>query len=327
MTRRRLLALLAAALLLGACSDSPSVLDAKGDEARHLAGTWWLMFGLAAAVYVVVGGFIVVAIIRRRDAGQAGSSAAGDSRFLWLGGIVMPVVVLAVLAVVTINSTRNLRTAAGDELKLEVVGKRWWWEVRYPDDQVVTANEIHVPVGRPVDIVLTSDNVVHSFWVPQLAGKVDMIPGQTNHLRFTAEKPGTYLGECAEFCGIQHARMRFLVIAEEPSAFDRWLGRRRQVRPTPTSEQEAQGQRVFMREACAGCHTIRGTPARGQVGPDLTDFGQRRFIGAVTEPNTEGHRAAWISNSQTMKPGNLMPPIALEPEELDAVVAYLGSLE
>jgi cytochrome c oxidase subunit 2 len=320
------------ALALVACSkDSPSALDGKGPEARRIAGVSWLMFGLAAVVYVVVAGFIVIAIVRgrrRRDDRPKPAREPKDDTFIWFGGIVAPVLILAVLAVVTIRTTQDLRAAEDGELRIAVTAKRWWWDVRYPDAGVATANEIHIPVGRPIDIELTSDNVIHSFWVPQLAGKVDTIPGQTNHLRLKATEPGTYRGACAEYCGIQHANMSYLVIADPPAEFDRWLTRRSSgAGLTPGSEQAARGQVVFNRESCAGCHAVRGTQATATIGPDLSNFGERRSIGSLTVPNDAANLSRWITEPERVKPGNLMPPTALSPDDLAAVVAYLEGLK
>src|SRR5207249_1675576 len=172
---------------------------------------WWLMFGLAAGVYVVVAGFILYASTRGRRAG-AGSSRLHDNWFIWLGGVVVPFLILVVLAIVTVQTTSALRNPSRDALHVEVVGELWWWSVRYPATDVATANEIHLPAGQPVEITLKSDNVVHSFWVPELAGKEDLIPGQTNHLEFTADHVGRYTGRCAEYCGLQHAHMGFDVV-------------------------------------------------------------------------------------------------------------------
>jgi cytochrome c oxidase subunit 2 len=307
--------------------DTPSILGGKGNESHRIAGVWWLMFGLATAVYVIVAGFILVALLRGRRTEHGKPTRLKDDTLIWIGGLAVPTVILAILAVVTVTTTENLRTQERGALVIDVVGKRWWWDVSYPGAQVVTANEIHVPVGRPIDLTLRSDNVVHSFWVPQLAGKLDMVPGQTNHLRIRAREAGTYRGECAEFCGIQHALMQFVVIADEPVEFDRWLARQAAQSSSPTSEQTARGQLVFLRESCAGCHTIRGTGARGKVGPDLSNFGSRSTIGAATVPNTRGYLSGWIADAQAVKPGNLMPPIPLEPADLDALVAYLESLK
>jgi cytochrome c oxidase subunit 2 len=304
------------------------MLDTHGPEARRVSGVWWLMFAMAAVVYVVVAAFIVVAIVRGRRGKGAAKKAPKDDTFVWLGGIVAPVIILAVLAVVTVNTTEALRNPQGGELRIAVVGKRWWWDVSYPDSGVRSASEIHVPVGRPVDIELTSDNVIHSFWVPQLAGKVDTIPGQTNHLRLTASSPGTYRGECAEFCGLQHAHMSLLVVVDQPVDFDRWLTRRSSgAGLTATSDQAANGELVFTREACAGCHTVRGTQAVATIGPDLSDFGSRQWIGSLTVPNTPGNLARWITDPGSLKPGTLMPPTDLSPAEIAEVTAYLEGLK
>ena len=334
MSSRRIRVALGIAVALGlaACGDgSPSMFDSQGPESRSIRGVSVLMFALAGAVYVIVSGFIVVAIVRgrRRRQEEAGpAKEPKDDTFIWWGGIVAPVVILAVLAVVTIRTTQDLRAAEDGELRIEVTAKRWWWDVRYPDTGVATASEIHIPVGRPVDIVLTSDNVIHSFWVPQLAGKVDTIPGQVNHLRLKADEAGTYRGACAEYCGIQHANMSYLVIADEPAEFERWMARRSAgAGLTPANDQAARGQVVFNREACAGCHTVRGTPASATVGPDLSDFGARTTIGSLTVPNNSANLARWITEPDKVKPGNLMPPTALSPDDLAAVVAYLEGLK
>jgi cytochrome c oxidase subunit 2 len=320
-------AVVLAALALSACSrSSPSTLRPAGSEARRLASVWWLMFGMAAVVYVIVAGFIVVASFRGRGTEAGKPSGISDARFVWVGGVIVPVLILAVLAVVTVTATAELRQPEANALHIEVEGADWWWAVRYPAENIMTADEIHVPVGRPLEIGLTSHDVIHSFWVPQLAGKVDLVPGQRNILRVTAEKAGVYQGECAEFCGLQHARMRFLLVAEDTGTFGRWVAQHQAPRGEPVSEEAAQGRRVFETQSCAGCHAIRGTSATGTIGPDLSDIGSRRTLGAGTIVNNHGNLAGWIANSQAIKPGNLMPPIALEPAELTAVLAYLQSL-
>ena len=316
---------LAATLALAACSGSTDALDAHGSESRHIAGLWWLMFGLAAGVYVVVGGFIVLAAVRGRR-GKPFGSRISPSMFIVVGGLVVPTLILLVLAVVTVTTTDALRKPSHDALRVEVQGERWWWEVRYPGRQIVTANEVRVPVGQPVEIGLVSDNVIHSFWVPELAGKVDTIPGQRNVLRFTAEKAGTYLGVCAEFCGIQHAHMGFRVIAQSPGGFERWAAAHATPPLQPESELTAQGQLLFQRLPCAGCHTVRGTEARGKAGPDLTDFTSRATIGAGAVENTPQNLARWIQEAQSIKPGALMPDLTLSGDEVAALVSYLESL-
>lgn len=305
-----------------------SVLGGDGSEAQRIERVWWLMFGLSAVVYVAVAGFILVAVVRGRHAGPQPPDAKKDERFIWLGGLLMPVVVLGVLAVVTVTSTRDLREEDPNAVRIEVIGKRWWWDVRYPEDGVVSANEVHVPVGRPVDLVLSSTDVIHSFWVPELAGKVDMVPGQVNHLRFTPTRAGVYRGACAEFCDLGHANMAFVVVAEPPEEFARWLARR--ASPSgimPHDDLAARGEVVFLRESCGGCHVVKGTTARGRRGPELSDFGSRRTIAAATVPNTPENLMEFLRDPDSVKPGVLMPPSPQIPdEELRALVAYLEGL-
>ncbi len=309
-----------------ACGGHRSFLDAKGSEADRIASVWWLMFGLAAAVYVIVAGFIVYAATRgRRRDGEP--SRLPEHRFIWIGGVLAPLAILAVLAVVTVDTTSALRNPSPHQMRIDVVGKLWWWEVRYPGTGVVTANEIHIPRGTPIDLHLTSDNVIHSFWVPQLAGKMDTIPGQPNDLEFTADTVGRYLGQCAEFCGLQHAHMGVEVVVDSPADFGRWLARRSRVPLEPASEEAATGQLVFQREACSGCHTIRGTSAYGTVGPDLTDVGSRERIGADTLLNTPKNMRDWIRDAQNFKPGIAMPSFrSLSDADVAALAAYLESL-
>lgn len=328
--RRRPAAFAAAVAVLGAACgrDSPSALDPKGPSAERIADVWWLMFGLATAVYVVVAGLIIVAAMRgRRSEGEGRPSRITDSGFIWVGGVLAPVVILGVLAVVTVNTTNDLRRPEPAALRIEVTGYRWWWDVRYPEEGVVTANEIHIPTGRRVEVVLRTEDVIHSFWVPELAGKMDQVPGQTNVLPLRADEPGTYRGFCAEFCGLQHAKMQFLVIADSPADFARWITRRQRPVGGATGEKAALGQVVFNRSTCGACHAVRGTEARGTAGPDLSDFGSRTTIGAVSLDNNPENLAEWIRNPHESKPGNLMPPTYLPPDEMEALVAYLESLE
>jgi cytochrome c oxidase subunit II len=330
LRRRRSLAaaVVALALAAAACSDdAPSSLDPKGPNAERIAEVWWLMFGLATLVYVVVGGFILIAAFRGRGTDEGRPSKISDNAFIWAGGVLAPVVILAVLAVVTVDSTNDLRPRpTGDALRIEVTGYRWWWDVRYPDLGVVTANEIRIPAGRPIDLGLHTADVLHSFWVPELAGKLDQIPGQRNLLRIRADRPGEYRGFCAEYCGVQHAKMQFLVIAEEPAEFERWVVRQQRPQGTPPSEQAAQGQLVFNRSACSGCHAVRGGDTGQVIAPNLSDFGSRRTLGAGSAPNDPETLARWITNSHAIKPENLMPPMYLPPDEVRALVAYLESL-
>jgi cytochrome c oxidase subunit II len=311
-----------ATLALVACGGgSPSTLDTHGSSAKDIAGTWWLMFGLAVFVYVVVAGFILVAVVRGRHGAR--SSRISDNAFIWIGGIIVPALILIVLGVVTIDTGRALRQPSRDPLVVDVSAKQWWWAVTYPQQRVTTANEIHLPVGEPIEVRLTSDNVLHSFWVPELAGKMDAIPGQVNTLRFTIEKAGTYLGLCGEFCGLQHANMHFQVIAQSPADFAAWATQQAQPEGDSSSDLQEQGEVVFLRSSCAGCHTVRGTPAMGTRGPDLTHLATRQTLGAVTIENTESNLGRWITDAGSIKPGVLMPPGLLTKQELQAVLAYL----
>ena len=327
-SRRRMVArfAVATAVVLGACGNeaSPNALDPKGDEARQLADIWWLMFGMAGAVYAVVAGLIVFAIVRgRRREAEPAASRLNDNAFVVIGGLLVPLAILMVVAFITVRGTVDVRQPERGALRIDVEAHDWWWEVRYPETGIVTANEIHIPVGRQVAVHITTADVIHSFWVPQLAGKLDAVPGQDNVLRFTAEKAGVYRGECAEFCGIQHANMNFLVVAEYPTRFGQWEQTEVQAAGLPTDDRSERGRLVFERESCAGCHTIRGTSAAGTLGPDLTHIGSRRTLGAATVPNTTGNLTGWIADAQSIKPGNKMPPIALDPDDLRALVHYL----
>jgi cytochrome c oxidase subunit 2 len=309
--------------------NTPNALSGAGSESSRVAGVWWLAFGAGAAVYAIVGGLVVFGALRKGSAEVDERTRTRERVVIVVGGVTIPFLILLFFAAVTVNATAHLRkTAPANAVNIEVTGKRWWWDVRYPSLGIVTANEIHIPVGQPVHFTLKSDNVIHSFWVPQLAGKEDMIPGQTNQLTFTAKKAGKYRGLCAEFCGEEHARMLFFVIAEPASQFVTWVSREQQTFTEPTSEETAAGQRVFLREACAGCHTINGTTAEGTLAPNLTDIGSRSTVGAGWLENTPQNMQTWIRDAQSVKPGSLMPPFpALSDADLKAVVAYLESLK
>jgi len=270
------------------------------------------------------------------------------------GGIVFPVVVLAVLLVHALRVGHALSAPPARPADIEITGKMWWWDVRYrvadetPDvgsprppgrnkpnagqapepKSVVLANELYIPVGRPVEIALKSDNVIHSFWVPALAGKVDMIPGRTTRIVVQAREPGVYRGQCAEYCGIQHSWMAFYVVAVPGEEYERWLAN--QAAPAKEPEQPflRQGRDAFLGGGCGACHTVRGTPAAGTLGPDLTHLGSRRSIAAGRLDNHAGTLAGWIADPQSIKPGNLMPPTTVYTgEELRAVAAWLESLK
>jgi cytochrome c oxidase subunit 2 len=234
------------------------------------------------------------------------------------------VAVLLVLLGLDISVSRATTAAPGrDALRVVVTGHQWWWEIRYGG--VVTANEIHVPVGRTVVLELRSNDVIHSVWPISLSPKLDEIPGKNNSLSLRAERPGVFRGQCAEYCGHQHAKMAFLVVAEPAGSFERWLQAQREPAAPPADDLARRGQQVFL-STCALCHTVAGTPASGRAGPDLTHLAGRATIAAGTLPNTRGNLAGWILDPQAIKPGAYMPPSQLAPPDLHAVVAYLETL-
>ena len=325
---RRLLLCIGVGLVVAACSGpSPSALDPQGPGATRVARLWWLLFWISAAVFTVVSLLVVAALARRRGSRDILVRRGGGESLIVIGGVLIPAVVLTAVYVVGLRDLRAFTVPARTDLTVEVTGHDWWWEVRYPDHGVVSANEIHLPVGRPVRLVLTSRDVIHSFWVPQLTVKTDLIPGHTNTTWIQASKPGTYRGQCAEYCGLQHAKMAILVVADPPDAFAHWLATEQQPAAAAADPLAARGRLALERNSCAACHTVRGTTAGGTLGPDLTHFGGRRTIGAGTLPNTRGNLGGWIVNSQTVKPGNRMPPQPLTPDELQALLAYLESLK
>jgi cytochrome c oxidase subunit 2 len=329
-------------LVAGCGSGSPSMLDAKSAQAGRISHLWWLMFGLAVVVYIGVMAVVVVAMFRKRRRGSGGAAEddapddaaclvdvtsyeRSDRSFLLYGGLLLPFVVLSVIAVQTVRVSNALQ-AARATVHIAVDAEDWWWRISYPDDRVVTANEIHVPVGERVDIALRSDNVIHSLWVPQLNGKTDVVPGQTNHMTFTADVPGTYRGECAEFCGIEHAKMGFVVVVQTKQDYAQWLTANRAPSAAPATAQQAAGAQYFANASCAGCHTVSGTSAAGILGPDLTHVGSRATLAAVAVPNTPAGMAHWLSATQDIKKGALMPQIDLTTEQVADLVAYLEHL-
>lgn len=314
--------------LLGALATAHaqvSVVEPASEPAARIAELWWVMLALGTLITLAVYGLLLVAIYKREGGGDR--PPGGNLRFAVGGGIVVPLLVLVPLLVYTLAATPAVTQPREPDVRIEVVGHQWWWEVRYPDHGVTTANEIHIPSGRRVLLELTAGDVIHSFWIPNLQGKLDLVPGLTNRLWIEADAPGTYLGQCAEFCGVQHANMRLMVVASPQAEFEGWIGHRAQPPEPPEDERLQQGRRVFLTSRCVQCHTIEGASDAGELGPDLTHIGSRNTLGAGTVPNNRGNLAGWIVNSQAIKPGNRMPPMTLDPSDLQALVAYLESLE
>lgn len=318
------------ALLCAGCSGWQSALDSHGVEAGRLATLFWFIMGVCAVVWLLVMAVLVAALLRRRGRGE---NQHGQERRLGLAvaaAVASTATIITILTLASFITTRAVSSSGRDALEIEVRGFQWWWQVTYAPDgtqpAMVTANEIHIPVGRPVRLMLVSSDVIHSFWVPSLAGKLDLIPGRTNELTLTATRAGLYRGQCAEFCGLQHAHMGMTVIAQTPEEFARWRAAQALPAGPPGTPEEEAGLEAFLSTPCAACHTVRGTQATGKLGPDLTHVGSRRHIGAGLLETTRGSLAAWIADPQTLKPGNNMPMVSLTPDQLRAISAYLASL-
>lgn len=291
---------------------------------------------MCGAAYLLVIVFLAGALLRRRrpsaDAPPEVAPQDGRLRAGLLAWTVLITVGVTVLAVASFFADRSLAARPdGDALQVQVTGAQWWWRIQYLDPAsgawIETANELRLPQGRPVEIRLNASDVIHSFWIPNLSGKIDMIPGRTNSLYLTPRRAGWFRGQCAEFCGLQHANMALDVKVESPEAFRAWLAGQARNAATPTGPEAALGQQIVVAGTCAGCHAIRGAGAHGRVGPDLTHVASRRSIAAGTLPRTTGAIMGWISQPQAVKPGAAMPPAELSPSDTLAVVAYLDGLK
>jgi cytochrome c oxidase subunit 2 len=307
----------------------PGMLHPAGPAASPLASLGWVLLTISVVVVLVVSVLVLIGALRARREGTAVSRSGQGLAWIMVGGLAVPAVILTIVFVLTVRTLGGAAVPARSAATIEVVGHRWWWEVRYIDSLpatiTTTANELHVPVGQPVRLELSTADVIHSFWVPELAGKTDLIPGQHNVAWVQADRPGVYWGTCGEYCGLEHARMQLTVVAESPAAFRRWLDQQRRPAELATASAMA-GQAIVTGGACALCHTIRGTRAGGALGPDLTHVASRRTLAAGATANTRGGLAAWIANPRGLKPGTAMPAVGLSGPELQAVVAYLETL-
>jgi cytochrome c oxidase subunit II len=326
-------AVVAALLSLTSCQGMQHSLDPRGPAAERIAVLWWIMLGVSAVIMLAVTVLTIVAVLRSWGNRPETSLTRGQSTWLvLLGGVLIPIVVLFGLLVYSVSVSNALwQPLPEDDLTIEVVGIRWWWQVHYLQPGrgriATTANEIHIPTGRRIRVMLKSADVIHSFWVPNLHGKTDMIPGQVNGTWLQADQPGTFRGQCAEFCGLQHAHMAFVVVAKPPEEFEDWLAGQTRPAREPTEPEQIRGREVFLNTTCVMCHAIRGTVAMGQVAPDLTHMATRRTLAAGTLANNRGNLVAWIVDPQRIKPGNFMPPTNLGTEDLHALVSYLESLD
>lgn len=330
------------AMALAACSGNQSALAPAGTGAESIARLFWVMAAGAVVVWAAVVALALWSGSRRREAGRAGDTGDTDVREArdrraarWLvigGGMVAPALLLGALLVHGLALMPRLSAAPDNEdLQVAVTGEQWWWRVRYlrpGQPPVELANELHLPVGQRVRLVLDSPDVIHAFWVPSLGGKVDMIPGRTTTLMLEPTRTGVFDGACAEFCGTSHAFMRFQAVVTDLGAFDAWLDHQaRDARP-PRSELARRGQDTFLRNGCSACHAVRGTAARGRLGPDLTHVGSRRLLAAGVLPNTPAGFRHWIEHTHAVKPDAVMPEFGMLPEaDVRALATYLDGLE
>jgi cytochrome c oxidase subunit II len=316
-----------------------SALDPAAPQAAQIAWLYWVIF------WICFGAFVLTVAAFARGAARTYTPQSeplppikehpADRRAAWFVGTAIAVTVLSLFAVLFMSVITGKQvegaTTQKNALTIQLTGHQWWWEAEYPNSQadltITTANEIHVPVGKTIVILTHSSDVIHSFWAPSITGKRDLVPGYSSAFSFTLNKPGIYRGQCAEFCGLQHAHMGFAVIAEPEDQFEAW--EKQQVAPgrDPSTPDEIRGREVFLTHDCIMCHTIRGTDAGSRVGPDLTHIGSRNMLAAETLPNTRGALAGWISDPQRIKPGNRMTANPMQPDDLQALITYLESLQ
>jgi cytochrome c oxidase subunit 2 len=304
------------------------ILSPAGPHAGHILNLWHITLGICLVVFVLVLAAFFYALWR----GSKGGASPRLAPAAVISALVVSTLGLLFLIVASVSTDRALAKLPEDNpLTIEVTGHQWWWDVRYLDEEpsrlFTTANEIHIPVGRPVAVKLKADDVIHSFWAPNLAGKKDLIPGREATLTLLAEKPGIYRGQCAEFCGAQHAKMAFQVFADPPEQYEAWAEQQRKPAAEPADAAQKRGREVFEQGTCGMCHAIQGSKANARHAPDLTHLASRATLAAGTVPNTLGHLAGWIIDPHSIKPGVNMPSNALAPDDLQALLAFLGSLK
>jgi cytochrome c oxidase subunit 2 len=327
----RLICFAAVAALISGCGGKQSTLNPQSEQSRQISTLWWWMLVVAGIVFLGAVAMLVVGWLRKKPGlpflGERESISTG---LVVVFGFAIPVVVLVALFIVAnlvVIKTTSAPAAGSTAMTIKVIGHQWFWEVRYPGTTAYTANEIHIPTGTRVNVIATTEDVIHSFWVPELNRKIDMVPGRTNRVLLYTNKPGVYRGQCAEFCGLQHAHMAFGVFADPPARFHAWLANEARPARGPANPAARQGEQTFMTSQCASCHTLRGTSAQGSVGPDLTHFGSRTSIAGYTLVNTPANLAKWIRDPQHVKPGNKMPALNLTPTQIGALVPYLEGLK
>lgn len=342
----RILAMIAPVLALTACESVESTFNAHGPAAHHIAGLSESMTILFLVTIVIMWLLFGIAFYRHRGslAEHQPIAAGGGEMWIVVGGLAIPLIVLCVLFVLGLGLLRdfpihgmhgmamNVDMARSMKPEIRIVGHQWWWEIQYLNDDVskqfTTANELHLPVGRAVNIEVETRDVMHSFWIPALHGKVDLIPGMSNYIRLIASDPGEFTGQCAEYCGAEHARMRLLAVVQTPDEYEAWLDHQRQPGAAPTTNDAKQGEQIFLSGPCSMCHQVRGTQAGGRVAPDLTHIGSREMIAANVYENNDAYLEAWITHAQSLKPEAQMPNLTyFTGDELRDLVAYLRQLQ
>jgi cytochrome c oxidase subunit 2 len=298
------------------------VLAAAGPQAAHIEALWWLVLAVCAAVFAAILAALAWSLVRRTASTERSTRGA---HVAVAAAIAISAVLLVGLTLASFFTDRALAGLGAPQLEITLTGHRWWWEARYRD--FTTANELHIPVATPVLIRLEADDVIHSFWVPNLAGKKDLIPGRHAALTLQADRPGVYRGQCAEFCGLQHAKMALLVIAEPVEQYAAWAAGQAKPAAEPRDALARRGRALFTDRECANCHAIRGTSAQARKAPDLTHVASRATLAAGTVPNSTGYLAGWMIDPQAIKPGALMPATRMGADELQALLAYLGALK
>jgi cytochrome c oxidase subunit 2 len=322
--------------VLAGCGGSQDALNPHSHASTDLANLFWVMMAVAFGGLALVTGLLVWAWVRRGRRGfrsDPDDPHPGEKQawFVVVGmGVVFPLAVVVALFIVSdglIVNVTQAPAASKTAMTIEAIGHQWYWEFRYPGTKAVTADEMHIPVDTRINLVATTADVIHSFWVPELNRKIDTIPGQRNRILIYANRAGVYRGQCAEYCGLQHAHMSMLVFAQPKPQFREWLRREAAPARTPKTALERRGEQVFLNGPCSSCHSIRGTGATGYVGPDLTHLASRTTLAGLTIPNRRDYLARWIVDSQHFKPGNQMPNLQLTGSQLNALLAYLESLK
>ncbi len=304
------------------------VLDPQSPQARSIYDLGLVAGSILAIIFVIVAGIIAYALMRFRwREGEADPDQLPGNRTIEIIWTVIPGLIVVALFVLTARTMGVSDPPPAPEPDLIVSGHQWWWEARYPKSGVVVANEMHIPVGKAISVRIESTDVLHEFWVPELARKITAVPGHPNHIWLQADNVGTYLGICSEFCGTQHAWMHFLIVAESEADFAAWENAQRQSAGPPVDDLAIKGMELFHQTSCVSCHTIQGTSAQGKAGPDLTHFASRRQIGAGIVANSPENLHRWLANPHNVKPGVLMPNFQFTDEQLAQLVAYLETLK